>query len=84
MRPLTPRTRGPSIRRKLECDAFRCAGRSAADFIGAPSAEIVAGTTAPLMRGPQEHFWLMTDNNPADATDFLALSGVDQNRVIRK
>jgi hypothetical protein len=48
-------------------------------------AEMVAGIGAPTMYGQQPNtFLLITPNNAADLNDFLALSGVDDARVIHQ
>ena len=48
-------------------------------------AKIVAGIGAPTMHGQQpSNFLLITPNNAADLNDFLALSGVDDARVIHQ
>ena len=48
-------------------------------------AEIVAGIGAPTLHGQQPStFLLITPNNAADLNDFLALSGVDDARVIHQ
>jgi hypothetical protein len=48
-------------------------------------ARMVAGVGAPTLRGQQPStFLLITPNNTADLNDFLALSGVDDERVIHQ
>lgn len=48
-------------------------------------AEIVAGIGAPTLHGKQPStFLLTTPNNAADLNDFLALSGLDDARVIHQ
>ena len=84
MRPLTPGRAALLFAGSRSAMLFAVPADQRLISLVRPSAEIVAGMTAPLMRGHPGAFLLITDNNLADATDFLALSGVDQNRVIQE
>jgi hypothetical protein len=49
-----------------------------------PTAQTVAGMIAPQRGGQPSSFLLITHNNLMDLNDFIALSGVDDSRVIEQ